>query len=344
MEGLDKIILLSVYIVWKIHSVMKKLEKIHEVKGEKLLFKMETSDDHRDYMKYESLRNEVWGEPNDNLPASRNMKCENYFHDGSSLFIGVFAADEFGNFEQDKEHLVGFSYGYVGVNNKEIAFKALDNIQFYSQYTCVRKDFQHVGLGILIKEFQRENLMEVFGIYTTTCTFDPLTGVNAYRNIHHFGMDVVKYIASYYGEFGGLLNRRDIPTDRFFLSWDLRKKNQPPDYDLESLIGSGSTVVQTGTKMVKGRNGILELEVVEKLSLNLDQEFLLVEIPFDFYRMLRETDVSESKTRCIPLEWRMKIRKAFKRLLERKYKIVDFRKIEEKNRKRSFYVLKKISP
>ena len=122
------------------------------------------------------------------------MKCENFFHDGSCLFIGVYAADEFGNFKRDKEHLVGFSYGYVGVNNKEIAFKALDNIQFYSQYTGVRKDFQHAGLGILIKEFQRETLMEIFGIYTITCTFDPLTGVNAYRNIHHFGMDIVKYI------------------------------------------------------------------------------------------------------------------------------------------------------
>lgn len=320
---------------------MEGLEKIGEIKGKRFLFKVETSEDSRDYMKYDELRNEIWDYPMDHLAGSRNLMCENFFNDGSCLFLGVFSEDEEGYFKEDKEHFVGFSYGFVGVKDKNVAFRACDNLQFYSQYVGVREDFQNFGLGILMKEFQREKLMELYGIYTVTSTYDPLTGANAYRNIHHFGMDVVKYREAFYGEFGGLLNRLDIPCDRLCVSWDLKKEIHRPAYDLEYLIDSGYMAVQSSTREVKGKSGRLELEVVEKLNMDLDYEFLLIEIPVDFYRMLRETDVPEDEVRQIPLEWRMKTRQAFMGLLERKYKIIDFRQIEKEGRKRDFYILKK---
>lgn len=321
---------------------MEGLEKIHEIKGRKFLFKVETSDNPRDYLKYEELRNEIWGEPNDNFPGMRNMMCENFFNEGSCLFIGVYAEDEEGAVKDNLEHLVGFSHGYVGVRDNEIGFRVLDdNILFYSQYTGVREDFRHFGLGVLIKEFQKEKIMGIFGIYTVTCSYDPLTGINAYRDIHHFGMNVIEYREAHYLDFAGLLNREDIPCDRFLISWDLRKEIQRPEYDLESMINSGHMAIRAGTREVKGRSGSAKLEVVKELNLDLNYEFLLVEIPFDFYRMLRETDVPESKVRRIPIEWRMKTRQAFKTLFERKYKIIDFRWIEKNKRKRDFYVLKR---
>lgn len=183
--------------------------------------------------------------------------------------------------------------------------------------------------------------MEMFGIYTMTCSYDPLTGINAYRNIQHFGMDVVGYREACYGEFGGLLNREDIPCDRFFISWDLKKEIQRTEYDLEFLIDSSLMAINADTVEVKGRSGPVKLEVVKNVNLDFNNAFLLVEIPFDFYRMLRETDVSESKVRRIPIEWRMKTRQVFKTLLKRKYKIIDFRQIEKNKRKRDFYVLKR---
>jgi len=320
---------------------MKGLEKVHEIKGKKFLFKVEESGDYRDYLKYEELRNEVWAEPNDNMAGSRNMKCENFLHEGSSLFIGVFIQAADGGFKQDKGHLVGFSYGFVGIKDKNIAYRDPGNLQFYSQYTCVRKDFEHLGLGVRIKEFQKEILARVFGICTITCTYDPLTGINAHRNIHHFGMDVVDYREAYYGQFGGLLNRLDIPCDRFFVTWDLKRKIRRPAYDLNSLIESGCLAVEAGMKKVNGRSGPLELETVKNVNLDRDSEFLLIEIPVDFYRMLRETDVDDEDIRDIPLEWREKTREAFKTLLQRGYRIVDFRKVKRDNRIRDFYILKK---
>jgi len=320
---------------------MQKLEKIHEIKGRKFLFKVETSNNHNDYLKYEEIRNEIWGDPLDNLAGMRNLLCENFFHEGSSLYIAVFVNDRKGRFKEDKEHCIGFSYGFVGVKDKKIGFRKPDNIQFYSQYTGVKKNFYRFGLGVLIKEYQRETLMDVFGIYTVICTFDPLTGVNAYRNIHHFGMDVIAYREAFHGEFGGFLNRLDIPCDRFFISWDLRKKNERSEYDLESLVDSGHIAVSADLVEVEGRSGPLELEVVKEMNLDLDHEFLLVEIPIDFYTMLRETDVTDDKVRSIPLDWRLRTREAFKTLLGRSYKVIDFCQIEKDTRRRDFYVLKK---
>jgi len=267
--------------------------------------------------------------------------CTNFLYDGSNLFIAVYVESKSGVFKQDREHLVGFSYGFVGIKDKKIAFREPDNILFYSQYVGVRQDFQLYGLGTLIKQFQKDKLMDILGIYTVTNTFDPLTGINAYRNIHHFGMDVVEYRDAFYEDFFGLLNRADIPCDRFIIFWDLKKDIQRPEYDLERLIDSGYIALEAGTEEVKGRSGVLMLEVVKDLNLDLDHEFLLVEIPVDFYRMLRETDVVENKVRSIPLEWRMKTRQVFKTLFERKYKIIDFRLVKKDKSMRDFYILQR---
>ncbi|MCP2520448.1 hypothetical protein NLD30_08385 [SCandidatus Aminicenantes bacterium Aminicenantia_JdfR_composite] len=321
---------------------MKNLEKIVEAKGKKFLLKVETSDRHEDYLKYEKLRNEIWDYPEDNLPGSRNMMCENFFHEGSSLFIAVYKEDEDGGFsKQDYSHLVGFSYGFVGVKNKDIGFKKPENLWFYSQYTGVKEDYQHYGLGILIKEFQREKLIDLFGIYLVTCTYDPLTGVNAYRNIHYFGMEVLEYRVAAYGEFGGRLNREDVPCDRFFMLWDLRKQVKRPEYDLNSLIKNKLIVLEANYTKIKGKTTELELEIAGEVNLNIENEFLLVQIPFDFYKMLWETDVENKSIRNIPLDWRLKTREIFLNLFERGYKIIDFRKREIEGKIKDFYVLKK---
>lgn len=320
---------------------MKELEKIQKVKGKRFLFKVETSAKASDYAKYEELRCGIWGDPRDKLPGMRNMVCENFFHSGSGLFIAVYAEDEEGRFREDKDHFIGFSYGFVGVKDNEVGFREIDNLLYYSQYVGVRRDFQSYGLGILIKEFQKEKLMEIFGIYKVTSTYDPLTGVNAYRNIHHLGMDVVEYREACYGDFGGFLNRPDVPCDRFFLSWDLRKKAERPSYDLEFLVDSGKLALSSDNVEIEGRSGRVKLEIAKEVNLDLDSEFLLVETPYDFYLMLRETDVPQAEIRNIPLEWRMKSRKVFQALLERRYEIIDFRWFEKDNHKRDFYVLKR---
>jgi hypothetical protein len=103
-------------------KIMKNLDIIHVLEGKRYLFAVELSRDKDDYQKYEDLRQEIWKEPTDQMAGVRNMFCESYFDKGSSLFTGVFVEDEKGTFLKDGDHLVGFSYGFVGVRDKEAGF------------------------------------------------------------------------------------------------------------------------------------------------------------------------------------------------------------------------------
>ncbi|MEW5900754.1 MAG: hypothetical protein AB1715_04750, partial [Acidobacteriota bacterium] len=129
--------------------------KIVALKGKRFLLQVEASNEARDYEKYERLRDQIWGFPEDNLPGSRNMLCENYLQDGSSLFIAAYRESPAGKLVPDLTSFVGFSYGFVGVKDKQVNFRKPENLQFYSQYTGVRDEFRAFGLGVAIKEFQR---------------------------------------------------------------------------------------------------------------------------------------------------------------------------------------------
>lgn len=323
---------------------MKDLEVIQKSQDQRFLFAVETSSDAQDYAKYEDLRFLIWEDEEDNFAGPRNMAGENFFHDGSSLFLGVYRENEAGQFIQDKSHLVAFAYGYVGVRDKEIGFRDPENLIFYSQYAAVHPDFQKYGLGIRLKKFQKEKVQDVLGVHTMTCTFDPLVGINAYRNIHVFGMDILDYKDSCYQGFAGRLNRIDVPSDRFLVSWDLNKNVKMPELDIDGLIHSDAHVILYEWIEVQGKSGRLEMPKAKDVRLDINSEIILIDIPYDFYTMLQETDVKDIEVRNIPLEWRMKTRQAFHAFFDVGYKIIDFGYLEQKKRKRDFYILHKKQP
>jgi predicted GNAT superfamily acetyltransferase len=304
---------------------MRPLEKTIAIRDRRFLLRVETSNTSADYRKYEDLREEIWGYPDDHMSSTRNMMCENVFHEGGSLFIGAFAESDGGGFEVDGKHLVGFCYGFVGVRDKAIGFRDPGNLRFYAQYAGVRKAYQSYGLGILLKDYQREMVLGLLGVSTIICTYDPLTGVNARRNVHHFGMDVLEYRVATYGEYGGLLNRPDVPTDRFLMSWDLERTGERRGYDLRAALAAPPTI-RAGLRRVAGKSAEIELEVVEGTDTGDGSGVRLVRIPLDFYRMLQETDVADAGVRRIPVDWRMATREVFQDLFARDFRVVDFLK------------------
>ena len=301
---------------------MTPLEKTVTVRDRRFLLRVETSGDPADYDKYEALREDIWGFPDDHLSSSRNMMCENVFQEGGSLFLGAFAEAPGGGFEAG---LAGFCYGFVGVRDKETGYRDPANLRFYAQYAGVRRPFQSYGLGVLLKEFQREMVLGLMGVSTIICTYDPLTGVNANRNIRRFGMDVLEYRVATYGEYGGHLNRADVPTDRFLMSWDLARAERPPVPDAGT-GGRAAETVRASVRRVEGRGGPIELEVVEGTDPEAAGDTLLVRVPLDFYLMLQETDVRAEEVRRIPVDWRLATRAVLRRLFERGYRVADFLK------------------
>ncbi|MBM3311183.1 MAG: hypothetical protein FJY80_06720, partial [Candidatus Aminicenantes bacterium] len=123
------------------------LKKAVTLRGRRFFLRVETSADSSAYAKYDGLRQAIWGFADDHLAGARNMMCENYLHEGGSLFLS--ASTEAGE-------LVGFAYGFVGVKDKALAFKSPDNLWFYAQYAGVLPAWQGCGLGQALKEFQGE--------------------------------------------------------------------------------------------------------------------------------------------------------------------------------------------
>jgi len=303
-------------------KTMSDLEQTVVGRDRRFLLRVETSHEAEDYQKYEDIRNEIWGFPDDHLAGTRNMMCENFLAEGGSLFIGAFA-EAGGGFALDGSGLAGFCYGFAGIADKEVGFRDPANLRFYSQFAGVRPEFRAYGLGVLMKEFQRDLVLGRFGIGTIICTYDPLTGVNAFRNVHHFGMEVLEYRAATYGEYGGLLNRSDVASDRFLMSWDLRSEARRAS---PSAALAGIPVLRVEGRRVRGRTSEVDLEVVGEAAPATEGDVLLVRIPRDFYRMLRETDVEDPEVRRIPVDWRLQTRRAFLALFGRGYRVVDFLK------------------
>lgn len=322
--------------------MLKLPEKVIKIRDKKFLFRVEDSPQAADYKKYEDLRQAVWQFAEDHMAGTRNLLCENFLHEGSSLFLGVFEETEDGSFTLDDQHLVGFSYGFVGLKDKSLGFDRPSNLWFYSQFLGVRPDRLNYGLGILIKEFQREVLLEVLHIETVVCTYDPLTAVNAYRNVRHFGMKVVEYRVAPYGEYGGRLNRQDVPSDRFFMSWNLKESFCPlvPEPEVVSYIERWPRTLRVDYRWLETEKGRADLEVASGPILNQEDEYLLVPVPADFYLMLNLTDVGEPEIRRIPVDWRFRTREIFLHYFQRGYRVVDFLKVEA-GQKRCFYLLRR---
>ncbi len=316
-------------------------EAVAEVRGQRFLFAVEASIRGADYSRYEQMRLEIWDDPGDHMAGQRNMVSENFFTHGGSLYIAIYREDEAGGFPRRAEQLVGFAYGYVGIKDKTVAFRDPANLVFYSQYAAVSPNFRNLGLGVRLKEFQRDQVRDLLGVRAIICTYDPLVGVNAYRNIHVLGMEVVSYQDAYYKGFIGRLNRPDVPADRLLVHWDLERQSRREPIDLSCLLKNGHSLSATDFERIEGRSGPIELPVIKGVREETRLDPVMIEIPFDYYSMLHETDVADQDVRRIPVAWRMFVRQAFHAQTAAGYRVKDFLYLTQGKHKRDFYVLQK---
>ena len=154
---------------------------------------------HQDYEACIALQEATWGTGFSELVPMALMIV--------SQRLGGVAA---GAFDEDGS-LAGFIFGLSGIENGSPVH--------WSDMLAVRNDCRGRGLGIRLKGYQRDMVLEN-GIRRMYWTFDPLESQNAYINLARLGIVAREYVENMYGQTDSPLHR-GIGTDRFVALWQL---------------------------------------------------------------------------------------------------------------------------
>jgi predicted GNAT superfamily acetyltransferase len=139
-----------------------------------------------------TLQRHVWGWDQADVVPSTLLHVVEY--------VGGLAAGAFGT----DGTLLGFVFGISGVRAGQLAH--------WSHMLAVRESARNMGLGRLLKEYQRTTLAAL-GVGRIYWSFDPLQSKNAYFNLNRLGAEVVEYVPDMYGTTESPLHL-GLATDR----------------------------------------------------------------------------------------------------------------------------------
>jgi predicted GNAT superfamily acetyltransferase/predicted GIY-YIG superfamily endonuclease len=242
------------------------------------------------------LERQVWGMTDvDCIPPSL---LTSFVHIGGSI-LGAF----------DGNTLVGVSVGIPTV----------DRNRLWSYMTAVHGEYQSLGIGLQLKQEQRQLAAEQN--YTVIAwTFDPLQTKNAYFNFCTLGASAERYHIDFYGPMTDSLNK-GIPSDRLEVEWKL-KGNAPEKH---------SVVAQSAIPLLEMSNNTHLPRINSEISFS-ENPLLAIQIPPDINKL--RVDVPSIAT-----EWRFALRDSLIACFSNGYKIVTF----ERNESRFAYILQKLN-
>jgi predicted GNAT superfamily acetyltransferase len=242
-----------------------------------------------------ALQNEVWGF-GDEVPATLLLVTPKV----GGIAAGAFAPDG---------TMLGFVFGISGVRDGELVH--------WSHMLAVREGARDLGLGRMLKEYQRAELRRL-GIARMLWTFDPLVARNAHLNLNRLGARVVEYVPDMYGITDSPLHF-GLATDR--------------------LIVSCSTTAQDA-RAPEPLQSIEQLPVLTPFPRPGDAGFdergpraptLLIEIPTDLMALIAHSPDAAAM-------WRAATRDNFQRALQQGYAVTALHRDSVSGR--TFYVLR----
>ena len=227
-----------------------------------------------------ALQRHVWGwDQADVVPATLLHVVE---------YVGGLAA---GAFDADGI-MLGFVFGISGVRAGHLAH--------WSHMLGVRESARNIGLGRMLKEYQRTTLAAL-GIGQIYWSFDPLMTKNAYFNLNRLGAEVVDYVPDMYGTTESPLHL-GMPTDRLVVCLETASSRRRSLS--HSSINDGLPILspfprQSDDAMTVG---------------DRTPDHALIEIPADVLDLV-------ARTPAIAHVWRLAVRENLRWALERGYRI-----------------------
>lgn len=215
------------------------------------------------------LQRETWGRDfSACVPAPVLMVAQKV----GGVTAGAFDADG---------RLLGFVFGLTGYSGGRPFH--------WSHMLAVREDARDTGLGIKLKLYQRELLLQN-GVDRARWTFDPLVAKNAHINLNRLGAVVVDHVENMYGDSNSTLHA-GLGTDRFVVEWRLA------DDEVARVIAGHDTV---GKDAPSG-------------------SAVRIEIPADIYEVLEQAPHEA-------VQWRTRTRAAFRQYLAQGYRVSTFQR------------------
>ncbi len=260
----------------------------------------------------QQLQQEIWGldDPAIGLyPPILNTMAKN-----GGVVLGAF--------DNETEQMVAFLIGFLG-REPGGPFKLC------SQTMGVLKAWRRHGIAEALKRVQRDRTLAQ-DLPLITWTYDPLEGPNAHLNLHKLRAVCRTYICDIYGSNFGALNA-GLPTDRLLVEWWVKGSwlDNEPDDEYEELIWDSPAVFDVQGEGV-GR-------WIARADFSLDDDMILLESVADIHP-IKEANME------LALDWRLKIRKAFEKYLDKGYLVIDFISSVEQGGRRNRYVLHKATP
>lgn len=253
----------------------------------------------------EDLQKEVWGcSEREILPSLALIPLL----DIGGVLIGAF----------DGDNLIGFVLGFPGIENGRRIL--------HSDMLAVKSEFRSHGLGYRLKLAQREKAL-LRGIDHISWTFDPLQSRNAHLNFRKLGVIADRYRINYYGETSSFLHRTG--TDRLWVTWLLNSErvtkklqNQPVQPFLANELQDVPVLLRVGN------------ESEPMLTHEKGLKAVALEIPANI-------DTLASEDRRLAIRWREASRRAFVKVLDAGYTLVEFYKVERDGRSIGTYLAQK---
>lgn len=152
------------------------------------------------------LQREVWGADFTEVVPASLLKIN---REVEGVTAGVLTPDG---------ELVGFVYGLTGIR--------AGRPSHWSHMLGVRPSHRGMGIGLRLKQFQRDLLLER-GVEEMRWTFDPLVAGNAHFNLNLLGAGVETYLVDAYGDTGSGIH--SLGTDRLVARWWLPRGAEGPN-------------------------------------------------------------------------------------------------------------------